>query len=43
MSDIVAWIMENGTVLDGTVIAHIFVICMVIEFFGMCTYCFKRF
>lgn len=41
--DIFEWLMNNGTVLDGTVIARIVVLAMIIEFFGLVSYWLRRF
>lgn len=37
------WLMNNGTVLDGTVICHILVLCIVIQLFGIASYWLRRF
>lgn len=39
----IEWLMNNGTVLDGGVIARIFVLCIVIELFGIASYWLRRF
>lgn len=37
------WLLNNGSVLDGAAIANIFVLCIVVELFGIASYWLRRF
>lgn len=41
--DLVNWLMNEGSVLDGTVLANIIVLALVIELFGILSYWLPRF
>ncbi len=41
--DVIEWLMDNGEVLDGTVIAHVVFLAIIIELFGICSYWLRRF
>lgn len=41
--DLIAWLLGNGNVLDGAVIARIFILAIVVELFGICSYWLRRF
>jgi|GEM_PF-1534465 hypothetical protein len=41
--DVITWLMNEGTVLDGTVIANIVFLAIIIELFGICSYWLRRF
>lgn len=41
--DIFDWLMNNGTVLDATVIVKIVVLAIIVEFFGIASYWIRRF
>lgn len=40
--DVIDWLLNNGDVLDGTVVANIIFCCIVIEFIGIVGTCFGR-
>lgn len=42
-NDLLLWLMNNGTVLDGTVIARIFILAIIVELFGLLGYWLNRF
>lgn len=41
--DIIEWLMDNGNVLNGTVLAHVIFLAIVIELFGILSYWLPRF
>lgn len=40
--DIIEWLLNNGNILDATVIAHFIVLAVIIELFGIVTYWLPR-
>ena len=41
--DVMDWLMNNGTVLNGTVICRIVFLCIILELFGIMSYWLRRF
>lgn len=41
--DVLDWLMNSGSVLDGTVIARFVFLAIIIELFGICSYWLRRF
>ena len=40
--DVFEWLMNNGTVLDGTVIARFMLMAIILQLFGIVTYWLPR-
>ena len=43
MEEPITWLMNNGTVLNGTVIANVVFLVIVIQLFGIGSYWLRRF
>lgn len=41
--DIIEWLLNNGNVLDGTVLANVILLALIVQLFGIISYWMRRF
>lgn len=41
--DVIDWLLNHGNVLDASVVAHVVILCLIIELFGLMSYWIRKF